>query len=374
MPFPKAAASTPGRGPGRGAGGSPVGPRQGHPEGPHHGAGLSIDTRPGPLHNRLIGQTPAMRDLFEAIAKLAVMECPVLLTGEPGTGKKTLARTMHELSPRKAGPFLSIGCDYFSSDFLLAELFGRAGQRPGLLETARGGVLFLDEVFSLSHEVQLRLDALLRTSRYRPMGAPDGTAPEIEAEADLRLVAASSLARGPLMRALERSPLREHFDQVLDAPPLSRRRGDIPLLSRYLVHRYAEELNRDVKHLSPEALERIKAHSFPGNILELESVIESAVITAEGDTILPEHLPEPLAAPQAQGLQEPSAEAPEDEAAAGHTGSEPGGELPSLAEMEAEHIRRVMQATGGNKNRAADILGISRSSLWRKLKRLEGEE
>ncbi|MBG0775158.1 MAG: sigma-54-dependent Fis family transcriptional regulator [Desulfovibrionaceae bacterium] len=321
--------------------------------------GLSIDSRPGPLNKRLLGQTPVMRDLFEKIAKLAVLDCSVLLLGETGTGKATIARTIHELNPRATGPFLGVDCQMFNADLLAQELFGLEVQRPegpaavrrGLIEDARGGAIFLDEIGALAPATQNRLAGLVDSQSFTREGGGG------EVVAEVRILAASS---GDLEGAVARGFFREDLyarlaTYVLRVPPLRERAEDIPLISRYFLHKYAAEFETGVRHISGAALERLMGYSFPGNVRELESIIESAVITAEGATILPEHLPELDPSPRA-ALHAPSGET-----------------LVTLAEVEDAYIRQVIAATKGNKNLASDILGISRSSLWRKLKRMNGD-
>jgi len=303
----------------------------------------------------LVGKSPAMAALLKTIAQVAPTASTVLLLGETGTGKELAARAIHLASPRAARRFLAVNCGAFNEELLASELFGHEKgaytgameRKAGLFEAAEGGTLFLDEVGEMTPAMQVRL---LRVLQERKLMRVGGTA---DIPVDVRVIAATNK---DLAAEAEAGTFRLDLFYRLNVitlrlPALAERREDIPLLARHFLLKYSELLGREVRELSPGALDVLLRYPFPGNIRELENLMERAVVLAEGSVVEPRHLPPDLQ-PDAPGL-----------------GASRQGGLATLEENERQHILWVLEQTGGNKSRAAEILGIDRASLWRKLKR-----
>ncbi len=313
-----------------------------------------------PVGPRLIGETPVMQDLKNNLAKVATLDCTVLIRGETGTGKELVAKAIHRLSPRANKKFLAVNCASFSQDLLSNELFGHERDaftgasrlKKGLFEAAEGGSIMLDEIGDTPLAMQVQLLRVLQEKTIIRVGGTE------EIPVDVRVLAATNQS---LQRKSEEGAFREDLYYRLNAfvlriPPLRERREDIPLLCSYFLEKYRREFKKDIERFSGDVLEIFMQHPFPGNVRELENAVERAVILCEDKIIQPNHLPKRFqVAPQPV----PPAIVPDT--------------LMTLAELEDEYIRKVMNATGGNRNEAAEILGISRSSLWRKLKRLDEE-
>ena len=303
----------------------------------------------------LVGKSPAMAALLKTIGQVAPTASTVLLLGETGTGKELAARAIHHASQRADKRFLGVNCGAFSEELLASELFGHekgsytgAGERKaGLFEAAHGGTLFLDEVGEMTPSMQVRLLRVLQERKILRVG---GT---VDIPVDVRVIAATNkdLAVETETGAF-RLDLYYRLNVItLRLPALAERREDIPLLARHFLLKYSELLGREVRELSPEVLGILASYPFPGNIRELENLMERAVVLAEGDVVEARHLPPDLQ------LDQPRLRT-----------SRQGG-LPTLEENERQHILWVLEQTGNNKSRAAEILGIDRASLWRKLKR-----
>jgi DNA-binding NtrC family response regulator len=313
-------------------------------------SGLSFDS---PLH-KWIGETASILKVRKSIQKVASLDCPVLIQGETGTGKERVARTIHMLSQRKKGQFVTVNCGSFNEELLRKELFGQgkgatgAPPKHGVFEAASGGTILLDEIGDTPVSVQA---GLLRVLEEQTIIREGGTE---KIPVEVRILAATerSLKRGP-----DNGTLREDLYSRLNAytiglPPLRERREDIPLLCSYFLDQYRKEFGKEIKGISDEILSLFLTYPFPGNIGELENAIERAVIVCEGDELKKEHLP--------QSLQEKkNPEGPKRK------------DFVSLAELNEQYILEVMQATRGNKSEAARILGITRASLWRKLKEIQ---
>ncbi|MBI5520647.1 MAG: sigma-54-dependent Fis family transcriptional regulator [Desulfovibrio sp.] len=303
----------------------------------------------------LVGKSTAMAALLKTIARVAPTASTVLLLGETGTGKELVARTIHQQSQRAGRRFLAVNCGAFSEELLAGELFGHEKgaytgameRKAGLFEAADGGTLFLDEVGEMTPAMQVRL---LRVLQERKLMRVGGTA---DIPVDVRVIAATNK---DLAAEAEAGTFRLDLFYRLNVitlrlPALAERREDIPLLARHFLIKYSETLSREVRELSPEALELLLAYPFPGNIRELENLMERAVVLCDGRTVEPQHLPPDLQRDQARLKT-----------------SRHGG-LATLEENERQHILWVLEQCEGNKTRAAEILGIDRASLWRKLKR-----
>jgi DNA-binding NtrC family response regulator len=296
-----------------------------------------------------VGTSPAIRRLAQDAQRVRVSERPVLILGETGTGKGVLARWLHDNGPRAEEAFIDINCAGLAREFLETELFGhRKGaftgavdQKAGLLEVAHRGTLFLDEIGDMDLLVQGKLLKVIEEKRFRRLGDVS------ERSVDVRLIAATHQDLSHLM--VERRFRNDLYFRIstlpLIVPALRDRREDIPALAERMLSDLAAELGRRRPQLSPEALSRLQAYSWPGNIRELGNVLERAILLAGNDTLGPGDLrfeAEP-AGREAAGL--------------------------TLREMEEQHVARVLEEEGGNVVRAARRLGIPRSTLYQKLKK-----
>lgn len=307
-------------------------------------------------------QNPAMRRLLETARKVASGESTVLIGGESGTGKELLARFIHQHSQRRQGPFLAINCGALHEDLLASELFGHekgaftgaTHQKPGLIEVAAGGTLFLDEIGETSPAMQVKLLRVLENREFYRVGGNQALA------ADVRFIAATNrdLAEAVAERRF-RHDLYFRLNVVeFHLPSLAERRDDIPLLAHHFLQRHGRRMGRTLDEISPEAMAILQGYDYPGNIRELSNLMERALALADGQRLEVWHLPEQLRSLKLWVLR---------------PGDEP---LPSLEDQERRYILQVLEHTAGNRTQAAQILGIDRVSLWRKLKRygLEGGE
>ncbi|WP_243313142.1 sigma-54-dependent transcriptional regulator [Fundidesulfovibrio agrisoli] len=310
------------------------------------------DLGSGPL---IIGESPAIQALRDNIHHIAPTDSTVLILGETGTGKELVARAIHEASPRGGGRFLAINCGAFNEDLLANELFGHekgafsgaSTLKKGLLEVAGEGTLFLDEIGEMSLTMQVRLLRVLQERRFFRVGGTQ----EIDVSARI-LAATNKDLKTEVDHGMFRADLYYRLNVItLRVPPLSERRQDIPLLAGYFIAKYAPAMGKTVSGVSSEALRHLMAYDYPGNIRELENIVQRAVIMAKGEKLEPADLPQDL-----------RGEAP---ALVKHEGPE----LITLEELERRHIEAVLAHEGGNKTKAAEILGIDRVSLWRKVKR-----
>jgi len=309
---------------------------------------------------RIITQDAEMQRLLEMTRQIAPTDCNVLITGESGTGKELFAQYLHHHSRRAEGPCLAINCGAFNEDLLANELFGHAkgaftgagSDRKGLLEAATGGTLFLDEITEMPPTMQVKLLRVIQEREVLPLGA---TRP---VKVDVRFVAATNRDVQDMVRRGEfRQDLWFRLNVVnLHIPPLSRRRDDVPLLAYHFLKKCAARMDKRVSEIAPEAMDILKAYDFPGNVRELENIVERGVAIATGDTIETAYLPDDLRELSIRTFRKKE------------------GRLPSLEEQERDYISWVLQEAGGNQTLAAQILGIDRVSLWRKLKRYELEK
>jgi PAS domain S-box-containing protein len=303
----------------------------------------------------LVSHSPLMQRVFEIIPAIAASPSTVLIVGETGTGKEVMARTIHSLSPRREGPFLGVNCGALPDTILESELFGykkgaftgATRDKPGRFALARGGTLFLDEIGDMSAALQVRLLRVLQERVYEPLG---GTRSE---SADVRVIVATNQDLVERMReGTFREDLYYRVNVVrVELPPLRRRREDIPLLVNAFLARFNRQQQRAVERVTSEALSLLLAHDWPGNIRELENVIESSYVLCTGAAIGIEHLPRELTA-RASGAE-------------GHSSMKVIRET-----QEAEAIRRALERNDYNRQAAARELGIHKSTLFRKLKKL----
>jgi DNA-binding NtrC family response regulator len=286
----------------------------------------------------MVGTSPAMLDVYKVIAQVAPTPATVLLQGDSGTGKELIARTIHARSGR-SGPFVGLSCGALPEEPLLARLFGTEGH-PGVLVDAVGGTLFLDDIDELPARGQGLLLRALEERAQRRSTHEDVRVITATAQ-DLHASAAAGRFREELLFRLQ--------VVTLAVPPLSARAEDVPLLVDHFLAHFASLLNRPVPTLAPEARHALLAYDWPGNVRELAQTLERAVLLARGGVVLRADLPSTVGA-------------------AGHAGSATHGldtDWPTLAVLDRRYIDRVLQHTGGNKTRAAEVLGIDRRTLSR---------
>jgi two-component system, NtrC family, response regulator AtoC len=319
-----------------------------------------VASAPDSTIHGIVGSTPAMRDLLKLVEKVAPSPTTVLVTGESGTGKELVARALHTKSERAQGPFIQINCGAIPESLFEAELFGyergaftgAVASKKGRFELASGGTLFLDEVGELPRDMQVKL---LRALQERQVDRVGGVEP---IPVDVRVVAATNV---DLKKASEDGRFRSDLYYRLavfpiELPPLRERSEDIPLLVEHFLARFGARLGKSVLRVAPEAMAQLLEYAWPGNIRELENLMERAVLLAEGDTIGPSDLPGlrgAAIAPSGQELDELDLK----EYVRVHT-----------ARLERARIQRVLEAEDGNVTRAARRLGISRKSLQTKMK------
>jgi two-component system response regulator AtoC len=317
----------------------------------------------------LVGASAPMGALRASLLKVAPHKTTVLVRGESGTGKEVVARALHRLSPRAAGPFVAVNCGAIPAGLLESELFGhRKGaftdavrDRTGLVEQASGGTLFLDEIGELEPALQVKLLRVLEDGRVRRLG--DDAAADVAV--DVRLVTATAR---PLEAAVAagrfRADLLYRLDVVtLHLPPLRERGGDVPALAEHFLGRARARLGVAVGGFGPEALRLLSAYRWPGNVRELENVIEHAAVLCEGGEIDAASLPERL-----RGNRTPDRPA---ELATPATAASGDGDLSikrAAREAEESLIRKALARTGGNRTRAAELLEISHRALLYKIK------
>ncbi|MEO5330247.1 MAG: sigma-54 dependent transcriptional regulator [Magnetococcus sp. THC-1_WYH] len=304
----------------------------------------------------VITRDPTMLKLLETVHQIAPTGCNVLITGESGVGKELVARALHQHSGSPQGPFVAVNCGVFTEDLLSSELFGHekgaftgaTTAKAGLMEAAKGGSLFLDEITEMTPSMQVKL---LRAVQEREIIRVGGTRP---IPIDARFIAATNRHLGEAVAMGKfRQDLYFRLNVItLAIPPLKERRGDIELLVEYFLKRGAQRMDRPVPTIIPEALALLQNYEFPGNIRELENIIERGLALCNHDVITPQHLPNEL---RIHAIK---------------TFRNRGDRTPTLEELETDYIRWVLDETGGNQTRAAEILGIDRVSLWRKLKKL----
>ena len=298
---------------------------------------------------QMIGSSAAMVDIYKTASKVAPTDATVLIEGETGTGKELVARLIHSNSARANHPFVPVDCASIPPTLLESELFGvmrgaftgADRDRTGVFESAHRGTVFLDEIGELDAGFQVKLLRFLQERTIRPVGAPR------EKPVDVRIVAATNR---DLQKMVDGQKFREDLWYRLNVvkltlPPLRERRNDIPLLTHFFVNLYNQRYNHDTR-LTDSGLKVLQEQTWPGNVRQLQHLIERLVILA----------------PRIDS------EAVHD---AIHESESREANPESLAETEAEQIRRVLAATGGNKSRAAQILGIERKTLYRKLERMQ---
>ncbi|MCB2226058.1 MAG: sigma-54 dependent transcriptional regulator [Desulfarculaceae bacterium] len=307
----------------------------------------------------IVGKHPRIQQLIRTVAQIAPTDCNVLIMGETGTGKELFARALHQASFRAERRFVAFNCAAFAEQLLVSELFGHEkgsftgamATKPGLFEAADGGTVFLDEIGDMPMAMQVKL---LRVIQEKVVTRVGGTEP---IPVDVRIVAATNQDLKHLVEQGQfRSDLFYRLNVVcLELPPLREHPDDIPLLANHFLHKHAGKQGKDITEIPREMMEALIAHRFPGNVRELENLIERGV-TLGGDSLDLADLPEEV------------------KSAAQDAGQREASRPPTLEEREREYIKQVLNQTGGNKTRSAEILGIDRVSLWRKIKKFGLED
>jgi DNA-binding NtrC family response regulator len=314
----------------------------------------------------IVGESESMQALFHDAARLAKSDAPVLILGESGTGKELLARAIHAESPRASEPFVAINCASIPSELMESEFFGHvkgaftgaSDSRQGLFQAANGGSLFLDEIGEMSPGLQAKLLRALQEKMVKAVGA------EKEEAVDVRIIAAT---HRDLEQEIESGNFRSDLFYRLETfslriPPLRERQGDIERLVSAMIEKHAGAQDKRIDRIEPMALQTLLDYPYPGNVRELENAIMRAVTLAENGLLSHDDLPERIR----QHGQDQRGIVRQIET--GNTLVTRGQQSwPSLEEVEKRYIQKVLEATGGNKRRTADILGIARRTLYRRL-------
>ena len=313
------------------------------------------------FHN-IVGKSKRMQEIYRIIAKVAMTDSTVLIYGQSGTGKELIARAVHFNSPRREKPFVPVDCAVLSENLLESELFGHirgsftgaVSTKPGLFEVADGGTLFLDEVGNISLAIQAKLLRVLQEREFTPVG---GTKAK---KVDIRLIAATNK---DLEKMIHEETFREDLYYRLNIVPiplplLKDRQEDIPLLASHFLKKYAEEMGKTIKGLTPEAMKSLMRYPWPGNARELENVIERSVVMIDDEMVRSEH----LILPRAQEKEEP------DEVQAPHTSDELKEVKKHLREKVVEEVERAfvmsaLERNNWNVTRAAEEVGMLRPNF-----------
>jgi DNA-binding NtrC family response regulator len=311
--------------------------------------------------NSIVGKHPRIQDLINTVAQIAPTDCNVLIMGETGTGKELFARALHHASNRKENRFVAFNCAALAEQLLVSELFGHErgaftgalATKEGLFEAADGGTVFLDEIGDMPLSMQAKLLRVIQEKVVTRVGSTE-TIP-----VDVRVVAATNQDLRELVDSSRfRSDLYYRLNVMcLELPPLREHRDDIPLLATHFLEKHTAKQEKSIAGISGGMMTALMRHDFPGNVRELENLIERAVTLNNEQELHASDLP---------GYLQSGAEDAES------NGSKDW--LLTLEERERHYIKRVLEQTGGNKTRAAEILGIDRVSLWRKIKKFTLEE
>jgi DNA-binding NtrC family response regulator len=305
----------------------------------------------------LIGKSPSMRKIYDLIERISDTSSNVLITGESGTGKELVAKAIHYNGTRKESSFVAVNCPAIPETLLESELFGykkgaftdAKADKKGLIFEANGGTLFLDEITEMPLTLQAKLLRVIEEREVRPLG--DTNAYRI----DIRCVSASNRDMESL---IQRGEFREDLYyrlKVIDIelPPLRNRSEDIPLLAQHFIKKFCHELKKNISGVSEVTFKHLLNYSWPGNVRELENVIQRAITLTQHQTILPEDLPNTVMQEKEENLIEKGLR-----------------ETYTVDQLEREYIKRVLLEVGGNKSKAAEILGLDRKTLYRKLQEI----
>lgn len=299
----------------------------------------------------IIGTSPAMKPVFDYIEKTAAANITVLITGESGTGKELVARAVHYFSARASAPFIPVNCGAIPEELLESELFGYVKgaftganeTRAGFFQTADGGTIFLDEVSETSQSMQVKLLRVLQEKEFFMVGS------RRLQNTDIRVIAATNKNLSELVKnEVFREDLYYRLAVVnIDIPPLREREDDVLFLTNYFLRKYSEELGKEKLQLSDGVIQSIRKYNWPGNVRELENVIHRQVVLSDSEIIDVHHLPSFMKVSPRTGFSSANM---------------------TLQELEQEHVLRVLKRADNNQTKAAEILGISRRTLNRKLK------
>jgi DNA-binding NtrC family response regulator len=303
----------------------------------------------------IVGKSETIKRVLETVKQISPSDTNVLLLGESGTGKELVAKAIHHLSPRSEKRFIAFNCGSFTEELMANELFGHergaftgaTKDKAGLLQFADGGTVFLDEIGDMPLTMQVKLLRVIQEQEFLPVGG-------VEARpVDVRFIAATHRdLKGDVEAGGFRQDLYYRLNVItIHLPPLTERVGDVPLLAHHFLAQKSQAMKKDIQDIDSDALALLSQYSWPGNVRELENVIERAVALENGPSIQAHDLPESIRNLSIETYR--------------HT---PSG-VPTLEEQEMHYIEWVLEKSGGNKTRAAKIMGIDRVSLWRKLKR-----
>jgi transcriptional regulator with PAS, ATPase and Fis domain len=320
-------------------------------------ANLRSQVRERFLHAGIVSQSQVMQRVLDMVHRVAQSDTTVLIQGESGTGKELIARAIHHQSPRARGPFITVNCGALPEPLLESELFGHVKgaftgavtHKKGLFEEAHGGTVLLDEIGETPLTIQVKLLRVLQDRHIRRVGSTTSAA------VNIRILAATNRDVTQLIRT---GAFREDLYYRLNVipfvlPPLRERPEDIPLLAQHFLHKYTAIMHKTMAPFPADTLEALARYPWPGNVRELENAIERAVVLAS-DTITPADLPVYVQC----GIMADPAGAP--------------GQASTTSEIERAHILDVLTRCHGNLSRAAAVLGIGRTTLWRKLRRYRG--
>lgn len=308
------------------------------------------------LFENIIGKNFRMQEIYDLLPDVAKTKSTVLIEGESGTGKELIAHAIHQNSPRRDGVFVKVNCGALAEGILESELFGHVrgaftgaiSNRIGRFELANGGTIFLDEIGDISLSTQIRLLRVLQEEEFERVGDTK------RIKVDVRVIAATNK---DLKKAIEKGEFRQDLYYRLRVvpiylPPLRERKDDIPFLINYFLKIFNREIGKRVNNVSPKVMEVLMNYNYPGNIRELENIVEHSLILCQGNTILPEHLPKDIMHPDNLTVDALLRD-----------------EQP-LKAVERELFIKVLEQTGWNHKRASDRLRISRTTLWRKIRAL----
>jgi two-component system, NtrC family, response regulator AtoC len=306
---------------------------------------------PGCEWGEMIGVSPNMKEVFRMIAKVAPLDCNVLIQGDSGSGKELAARSIHRESRRKDKPFVAFNCAGFAEELIASELFGyqrgaftgAVATKIGIFETAHGGTVLMDEIGDMPLSMQGKLLRVIQEKQIMRVGANKPI------QLDIRFIAATNkdLKRG-IQEGWFREDLYFRLNVVeISLPTLVERQDDIPVLVQSFVTKYSRKFSKEIRGVDPETRKALLAYIYPGNVRELENIIERAVALAEGDSIAVHDLP--------PGLREYSVVT--------------YGKWPTLEERERDYLKKVLDYTGHNLAQTADILDVPKTTLWRKVKK-----
>ncbi len=305
----------------------------------------------------IIGESSKIREIVSIIQQIGPTDCNVMITGDSGSGKELVARAIHAASKRADGPFMGFNCGALSETLIDNELFGHEkgaftgaeSQSTGLLEAACGGTLFLDEIGEMPHAMQVKLLRVLQEGELIRVG---GSRP---VPIDVRIVSATAVdVKAAVNGGAFRKDLYFRINVVnIKLPGLSERKEDIPLLACHILSRLNRRGGKDIKAISQRAMALLRNYAFPGNVRELENILERAVAVCQGDVIRACDLPPDLIEFELQAYKPPDEQ------------------FMTLAELEQDYISHLLKITGGLRTKTAEILGIDRASLWRKMKKYD---